>query len=102
MAKVNLAYDNMNTNCIDRLDSTIKYLNSILNYLQAFNIPSDFNRRTQLLNIISSLRKQKAQLQNARNSIINSNNDYNNVISSLNDNASKLPVSKIKKRSSII
>lgn len=102
MAKVNLAYDNMNTNCIDRLDSTIKYINSILNYLQAFNIPSDFNRRTQLLNIISSLRKQKAQLQNARNSIINSNNDYNNVISSLNDNASKLPVSKIKKRSSII
>ncbi len=102
MSKINLQYGTISTNCIDKIDSTIKSINSALVYLQSFNIPGDFYRRTQLINTISNLKTQYQKLVTIKSSIVNSNNDYNTVIDNLTDVANKLPVDRIKKRSSII
>ena len=102
MSSINLQYGNISTNCLDKIDSVIKSLNKSLNYLQAFDIPRDFSRRTQLLNAISNIKIHQQDLMNIRNSIVNSNNDYNSVTDNILDVANHLPVDKIKKRSTII
>lgn len=102
MSKINLQYSTISTNCVDKIDSAIKSINSALTYLQAFDIPGDFYRRTQLINTISKLKNQYQKLVTIKTSIVNSNSDYNTVIDDLIDAANNLPVDKIKKRASII
>lgn len=102
MASVNLQYENLGTNCTDRLDSTIKYLENTIAILQSTNIPSNFSGRNELLNVIASLRNERQVLMNVKSSIICSNNDYNRVVDDLLSRANLLPVGRIEKRSSII
>ena len=83
-------------------DSAINYLNTVINYLQQNSIPSDFYRYNTLINTISDLKKQRDKLTNFKSWVVNSNKDYDTLISSFDAQASKLPTGRIKKRTGIV
>lgn len=102
MAKINLSYESISVNGINSLDSAINYLNTVINYLQQNSIPSDFYRYNTLINTISDLKKQRDKLTNFKSWVVNSNKDYDTLISSFDVQASKLPTGRIKKRTGIV
>ena len=102
MAKINLSYESISVNGINSLDSAIYYLNTVINYLQQNSIPSDFYRYNTLINTISDLKKQRDKLTNFKSWVVNSNKDYDTLISSFDVQASKLPTGRIKKRTGIV
>ena len=102
MARIQLDYDSISVNGINALDSAVNYLNTVINYLQQNSIPSDFYRYNTLINTISDLKKQRDKLINFKSWVVNSNKDYDSLISTFDAQASKLPTGRIKKRTGLV
>lgn len=102
MAKVSLSYDSISVNGLNALDSAINYLDSVINYLQQNSIPSDFYRYNTLVNTIADLKKQRGRLVDFKNWIVNSNNEYDSLISKFEVQAAKLPIGRIKQRTTVV
>lgn len=102
MAKVSLSYDSISVNGLNALDSAINYLDSVINYLQQNSIPSDFYRYNTLVNTIADLKKQRGRLVDFKNWIVNSNKEYDSLISKFEVQAAKLPIGRIKQRTTVV
>ena len=102
MAKVSLSYDSISVNGLNALDSAINYLDSVINYLQQNSIPSDFYRYNTLINTIADLKKQRGKLVDFKSWIVNSNKEYDSLISKFEVQAAKLPVGRIKQRTTVV
>lgn len=102
MAKVSLSYDTISVNGLNSIDSAINYLNTVINYLQQNSIPNDFYRYNTLVNTISDLKKQRDRLVNFKNWVINSNKEYDTLISKFELQSVKLPTGRMKQRSTIV
>lgn len=102
MARVSLSYDSISVNGLNALDSAINYLDSVINYLQQNSIPSDFYRYNTLINTIADLKKQRGRLVDFKNWIVNSNKEYDSLISKFEVQAAKLPVGRIKQRTTVV
>lgn len=102
MAKVSLSYDSISVNGLNALDSAINYLDSVINYLQQNSIPSDFYRYNTLVNTIADLKKQRGKLVDFKNWIVNSNKEYDSLISKFEVQTAKLPVGRIKQRTTVV
>ena len=102
MAKISLSYDAVSVNGLNSLDNAINYLNTVISYLQQNSIPSDFYRYNTLVNTISDLKKQRDKLVNFKSWIINSNKDYDSLISKLEIQTLKLPTGRLRKRTTVV
>ena len=102
MAKINLNYDSIRVNGINSLDNAINYLNTAINYLQQNSIPNDFPMYRNFIGAIEDLKKQRSNLRYFKDWIVNSNKNYDSLITKLESNVSKLPSHCVKRRSSII
>ena len=102
MAKVSLSYDSISVNGFNALDSAINYLDTVINYLQQNSIPSDFYRYNTLIYTIADLKKQRGRLVDFKNWIVNSNKEYDSLISKFEVQAAKLPVGRIKQRTTVV
>ena len=102
MAKVSLSYDAISVNGFNALDSAINYLDTVINYLQQNSIASDFYRYNTLINTIADLKKQRGRLVDLKNWIVNSNKEYDSLISKFEVQAAKLPVGRIKQRTTVV
>lgn len=98
MAKISLSYDAVSVNGLNSIDSAINYLDTVINYLQQNSIPSGFYRYNTLVNTISDLKKQRDKLVEFKSWIINSNKEYDSLISKFETQAGKLPTGRIKQR----
>ena len=78
------------------------YLNTVISYLQQNSIPNDFYRYNTLVNTISDLKKQRDKLVNFKNWIVNSNKDYDSLISKFELQSVKLPTGRIKQRTTVV
>ena len=102
MAKISLSYDAVSVNGLNSLDNAINYLNTVISYLQQNSIPNDFYSYNTLVNTISDLKKQRDKLVNFKNWIVNSNKDYDSLISKFELQSVKLPTGRIKQRTSVV
>lgn len=102
MARLSLNYDPISVNGINYLDNAINYLNTVINYLQQNTVPSDFYRYNTFMNTLSDLKKQRDKLLKFKNWLLGSNKDYDNLLSKLEVHASKLPVGRIKRRTTVV
>lgn len=102
MAKVNLNYDAIGVNGINSLDNAINHLNTVISYLQQSSVPTDFSMYRNFINALEDLKKQRANLRYVKDWIVNSNKNYDSLISKLESNVNKLPTQGVKRRSSIV
>lgn len=102
MAKVDLDSTSLKNGFIMYINDAIADINKILNYFDNFSIPYDFSRRNELINVENSFRQIKSQLQNVKSWVVESNDDFNKVISSIKDLNEQLPQYTIKQRTTIL
>ncbi len=102
MARLCLNYDAISVNGINYLDTSINYLNSVISYLQQNSVPADFYRYNTFMNTLADLKKQRDKLVSFKKWLVNSNTDYDNLISKLESHANTLPIGRIKKRTTVI
>ncbi|MBQ9013551.1 MAG: hypothetical protein IJ094_08385 [Bacilli bacterium] len=102
MAKVYLDSEGLKSGCLIKLTDSINTINKVLAYFDYFDIPQDFSRRNELLNVEAEFRHVKKQLEFVKEWTINSNNNYNTLISNLKTQANKLPTFKVKQRNNIV
>lgn len=102
MARVDLDYSGLNSGCLLNLKDTINLLNKTINYFSCFDIPYDFVKKNQLKELENKLIKIKKNLSDIENFIVNSNDNYNNLINNLETQANTLPSHSIKQRNNIV
>ena len=102
MSNVELNYDAMRSNCVLVLEDVVNAIQKSINYFYQISIPSDFSRKQSLKRAASDLNRCKKEINNIRNLIINSNNNYDSLISNLSKQSESLPNCQIKKRTNII
>lgn len=102
MAKVDLDSSGLNSSCVINLNDSINTISKVINHFDYFDIPFDFSKRSELKNVESKLREVKKDLNNIKNWVVDSCNNYNTLINNLNNQANSLPTYQIKQRNNII
>lgn len=102
MSKVNLDSQNLNSRCLINLCDSINTIDRALDIFNGFDIPSDFSKRNELLNVRNKLRDINTSLSDVKSWLENSCNDYDKLISNLKNQARQLPIEQIKQRTNII
>lgn len=102
MSKVNLDYTGLKSGCVLNLNDTINIVNKALGYLDCFDIPSDFNKKSELKEVGNKLCAIKKDLTNIENWIVNSNNNYDTLVNNLNTQTNTLPTYHVKQRNNIV
>ena len=102
MARVELDSTGLKSGCIIKLNDAIIAVNKTLNYFDYFDIPYDFSKRENLVNVEAKLRNIKKDLNYVKQWILDSNDNYNKLIDNLKSQANKLPNYRVKQRNNII
>ena len=102
MAKVDLDSTNLKNGFIMYINDAIADINKIINYFDNFSVPYDFSRRGELIGVESSIRQVKTQLESVKSWVVESNDDFNKVVSTIKDLNEQLSQYTIKQRTTII
>lgn len=102
MAKVDIDSTNLKNGFINYINDAISEVNKILTYFDNFSVPYDFSRRSELNSVEQSFRDIKKQLEDVKSWVVDSNNDFNKVISAIKDYNELLPQYTIRQRTTII
>ena len=102
MAKVDIDSTNLKNGFINYINDAISEVNKILMYFDNFSVPYDFSRRSELNSVEQSFRDIKKQLEDVKSWVVDSNNDFNKVISAIKDYNELLPQYTIRQRTTII
>ena len=102
MAKVDIDSTNLTNGFIVYINDAISEINKVLRYFDNFSVPYDFSRRSELNSVENTFREIKSQLENIKSWVVDSNNDFNKVISAIKDYNEMLPQYTIRQRTTII
>ena len=102
MAKVDIDSTNLKNGFIVYINDAISEINKVLRYFDNFSVPYDFFRRGELMGVESSIRQVKSQLEGVKSWVVESNDDFNKVVSAIKDLNEQLPRYTIKQRNTII
>ena len=102
MAKVDIDSTNLKNGFINYINDAISEVNKVIRYLDNISIPYDFSRRSELLGVESTFREIKSNLENVKSWVVESNDDFNKVISAIKDYNEQLPQYTIRQRTTII
>ncbi len=102
MAKVDIDSTNLKNGFIVYINDAIAEINKVLRYFDNFSVPYDFSRRGELNSVEQTFRDIKKNLEDVKNWVVDSNNDFNKVISAIKDYNEQLPQYTIRQRTTII
>lgn len=102
MAKVDIDSTNLKNGFINYINDAISEVNKVIRYLDNISIPYDFSRRSELSGVESTFREIKSNLENVKSWVVESNDDFNKVISAIKDYNEQLPQYTIRQRTTII
>ncbi len=102
MSKVYLNANNLGSGFLVRMNDSINAINKAINYFNYFDIPYDFKKRSTLKDVESTLKSVKKELNYVKSWVLDSNSNYNTLITNLKNQANNLPSYQIKQRNNIV